>query len=246
VDWGDDDFSLPTNIGGPVLKAAMQLLRGPDRMEQMRMQLLELQLAKAVTGAATIIRQCEAAEALQVELRQDWAIMGMRGAGKTALAVGLGTVIGNCFAVGWAPELANVYGFVAGTWREAQKHVDGAILLDEIAIAQLPKAELFKALALARQNNVHVIYTAQSSAAVPIDCWRLGPTIAFKRPDSIAAAFERPELVGICAHATQAFASVPKDDKTATLIYREGAYLMTRTGLPDSWNNKTSTLWRRA
>lgn len=238
----DLDLALPPGL----LKALFGMFRGPDRREALQTKLLELEVARAVAGAAQPYQVADFAELC--EDRADWVILGTRGSGKTACAVSLGHGMASAlgvpvFGVGWPDDAAAQVGVKALPWKAAREQRDAVLLLDEFRLLELPPAELWKLLALARQQGSACIVTAQSSAAVTPDVFRIGVRLAWKSVDLVGMGFERPELAALTAAARLVLSQLPAPSGLACFI--DGRWLGAQNPLPAGWSERASKLWRR-
>lgn len=240
-DVPDLDLRLPPGL----LQAVVGMFKGPDRREQLQTKLLEIEVARAIAGAAQPYQVADFSELC--EDRADWVILGMRGSGKTALAAALGQGMAAALGVpllgvGWPDDVAAQCGARAVPWKAARDQRDAVLMLDEFRLLELPPAELWRLLALGRQQGCACIVTAQSSAAVTPDVFRVGVRLAWKSVDLVGMGFERPELATLTASARLVLSQLPAPSGLAAFV--DGRWLGAQNPLPVGWSDRASKLWR--
>lgn len=237
----DLEFSLP---GSAILRLVQGLLAKPNRMDQLREKLLELELAKAM-GAGVVAYQAVELDDLAAA-RRDWVLCGLRGSGKTATAVSLARRMADAlgmraYGVGWSTKAAEAVGLSPVSWASARGLQSAVLVLDEFRLLDVPPSELWRVLALGRQRECATICTAQSTAAITPDVFRIGVSIGWTAVDVVASQFEREELVSVTAAARTILAQLPSPGGLAALC--DGAWYGSRVPLPEGWTNEVSRLW---
>lgn len=250
LDDSDDLVAGSGSLPSGVFSLAKSLLSGflspPDRLREAQTRLAELELAERLARhAPKVYRQTDFFD--HVAERCDIVINGPRGSGKTAVAVALSQAAAQArnvklVGVDIPEEAARSLGFESKSWATAQYEHDAVLLLDEFRIRRPEKHSLWSVLALARQRNLTVVYTSQSTAAVTPDVFRLGPKLLFTGADPVAAAFEREELQEIVGVAAQLLATQPTMHWPAA-IYESGIWSVFDRPLPLGWSEDVSKLW---
>jgi hypothetical protein len=184
--------------------------------------------------------------------RRDWVAVGRRGSGKTALACAIAQGYlqqgREVFALQFPKTVAASLGFQSLPLTDWHKKKDCCILLDETQLrVKRGKGdeELQEHLALARQNNVAHVYTAQGLSSVNREILRMDATLLCKHIDPLASRFEREETADLLRQvvAIQAKIGAAKNP-AATLCYTGAGWLATATPLPQGWTSEISKLWR--
>jgi len=225
-----------------------QFFRPRDPIEEIRLRMAALELSRMVVGAAVTVNQLQWPACL-APVRQDWIIIGARGAGKTALAVAVGQELAAVLeqpllAVGVPQDVAGMIG--ARSVRSMSGHKDAVLLLDEAALRVRPgksDAALWETLSLARHRNVSVLWTSQTLAAVSRDILRLEAIIASRRVDPWSTKWEREEVADWMAQlvAIQTQQPLGLDEWVG---FTDGAWCRARTPLPKGWCDRVSRMWR--
>jgi len=240
----EPDIDLPIP-GGALLRALGHLFPPkPSRLDVLREKLLELELVKATTGGAVAYQAVPFGDLAAV--RRDWVVCGLRGSGKTAAAVAIARAMAEqngmrAVGVGWSPSIAARVGLEAVAWPVAKKLERAVLVLDEFRLLEVPPAELWRVLALGRQRECATIATAQSTAAVTPDVFRIGVALGWKSVDVVAAQFEREELREVAVTARMVLAQVPPPHGLASLV--DGSWIASANPLPAGWSEEVSRLW---
>lgn len=158
--------SFGLNFDGKMISQLLRAFLQPrDHTRELQEKLLEVQIARSLAGA-TVPYALIPWDQLPVD-RDDYVVVGRRGAGKTGFACALAQRLGRpAFAVNWPEPAAEALGFRACSWEHACRQQDATVLLDEFALRQPPSQELFQLLALARHRNIATIYTRSEEAHV--------------------------------------------------------------------------------
>jgi hypothetical protein len=229
-------------------KKVAAMLQPADPLRLIQIELAKIELAERLTAGKPVCYRAALSDDLVAE-RNDVVILGPRGSGKTALAVSLAQRASEArqvpiIAVDVPDKVCAAVGMTSKSWKIAQHERDAVILLDELRVRKVDKVGLWSVLALARQRNLTVISTAQSTAAVTPDVYRLGPSIVWTGADVVSAAFEREELSAMVAKAAQLLAAANAEQIAwpAAVIHR-GAWLLINRELPNGWSEEVSKLW---
>lgn len=225
---------------GLVLQVLGGLLKKPDPIEQLRRQVEEQRLRAELGGMLPAAAVTTPAELMSV--RRDFAIVGQRGAGKTAAAFALALAGPRrpILAVDWQGALP--HGVTRASFVNAARTPGACLILDEaalrIGIGQRT-TNVWETMALARQRDQVVIWTSQSAAALDLHVLRQGVTIAWLAGES---RFERPELEDE-ARVARGLLTANQTPHGSLAACVDGRWLLTRPTLPPGWSHDVSTAW---
>jgi hypothetical protein len=247
-----DDDPMPATGGGfrlPGIPAGLGRLLGgffekPDRRAELQAALLEIELRERL-GQGVVAYQPASVEQATQE-RADWVVMGPRGSGKTASAILIARE--QARSLGWQVRGVEFPRTVCGvepiSWGEAMKTDRVVLVMDEHRILSIKPDALWSALALARHRQRAFVMTAQSTAAIPPDVWRLGVVAGWKGIDLLGLGFEREELQ---SRARQAAAVLAAGVAPRAMAATDGrGWLLFDLSLPGGWTDADSLLWRGA
>ena len=238
ADAGAAGYSLPWQ------RMLSLVPRPPSARDLLEQRLLELRIAELERAHAPVAYRLVEMSDLP---ERDTVVLGGRGSGKTAFAVALAqhwakvsdlAVVG----VGWPGRIAELVGASVAPSNVWELR-DAIVLADEHSLVAAEKGRMWASYALGRQHRRRVISTAQSSAVVPPDVYRLGPVIVWRSVDDVALRFEREEVQPLVAMAASVLRSLGAGpDRFAA--YCDGGWLGGRFGLPQGWSDDVSVLWR--
>ena len=255
--WGDIVPALPTsgrgfslNGFGDLLKPLGQLFKQPDPLDAVRLRLALLELAKATSGGVLSYADVGTFDRLLIQDRQDWVLLGSRGAGKTAAAIWIAQILANALHLkpyvyrwpSWAAEAVGI-----SVIDSLDKLRDCIVVVDESGL-KLPIGKrddvLLDLVSLARHNNVSVIWTSQSASGVHRDILRQDVRVAWGRVDPVQVRFDRQELADLLAQVVSIQGS--RIWSPGLFCVPTGAgWSVAQAGIPQGWNESVSRLWRR-
>jgi hypothetical protein len=218
--------------------------RPPSARDLLEQRLLELRIAELEKATAPVAYRLATVAELP---ERDTVVLGGRGSGKTAFAVALAQHWAKAaglpmWGVGWPGRVAEAVG-VRVAPSDVWELRDAVVLADEHSLVAADKARMWASYALGRQHRRRVISTAQSSAVVPPDVYRLGPVLVWRAVDDVAVRFEREEVQPLVHTAASVLRSLGVGpDRWAA--YCDGAWWAGRCALPEGWSDDVSQLWR--
>lgn len=259
-DQGDGDDVLDVDFkASEVLSGGLRLARlasrlfnqGPSRLDELRAQMLELELEKMRGGPLPVFARIDEL----VELlgpRCDHVVIGRRGGGKSALGVGLAQLYSSMF---------HVEPCVVGMTRRAARQVhltpiqsvtdapaDSITLVDEAGLMSIEGSvrnrvkDLRRMLATARHAGRSFIFVAQHTASLDRELLRYEAGWWYKQVDERASLFGREEVV---EHVERAAAVLRGyDGPEWTLLELGGRSFLTQNGLPAGWDEDVSKCLR--
>lgn len=244
-------FRVPTSLIDLIGRAAISAVfpQKPSELELLRTRLLELQLAKEVIGTTVAYQSVQPSE-IWGEWPGDWVWIGSRGSGKTAGAVAAAQLQSSSVrwcAVDWSPQHAAMVGAESVPWSRVKDLRDAVVVVDETRLrlprGTKPDEAMFELLALGRQRGLRVHWTTQSTASVPRDVLRMGPTLCFRRSSLIADKYGRQELEREIASARIVREAVG-DTPGRVVGCSDAGWWVTELSLPVGWTDDVSKLWR--
>lgn len=216
----------------------------PTEEDLLRVRLLRLEVAKAEGRSVT---QCVQSDPVAFcEASGSLVFVGAKGTGKTVAACSAADIIARAMGVevlgvDWPKQL------LPGSWRSvsvgsALVAKDAVVIMDE-SVLRLKKgaAELWGAMALARQRNVRWIWTTQALSGVDIDVLRQG-VVRCWFPG--ASEWEREEVREEAAAARLTLRVVATGRLGVTVTVADGLSLVVSWPLPPWWSEAHSKLWR--
>ena len=233
-------FSLPA-LG----RLANFFPKPPSQRDLLEQRLLELRVAELERALRVVPWRLVSSFA---ELPgRDVVVLGGRGSGKTAFAVSLAQYWSESeqrpvYGVGWRDDLAKS----VGVWKapdDVWRCRDCVVLADEHSLIASDKAEMWRSYALGRQQGRRVISTSQSTAAIPPDVFRLGPTLVWRSVDALALHYEREEVQPIVRQAGAILASMG-NGLERWVAFADGQWFGGNVALPKGWSDDVSQLWR--
>jgi len=226
---------------GTILRTLAQFR--PDPEAQLRRRLLEAQLER-LNPRPPIPFVPAPWEAIDWTERTDVIVTGDRGSGKTALAAAIAQASQRPIAcIDWPSGPAETIGGRTVSAELIASLPRCVLVLDEARLrTQHRKPEwLWSMIALARQRDHSLIWTAQSTASIAPDILRMDARLAFKRTNPIAARFGREELSDIATAAKTLLDT--REGPGATAILDGGQWILTDAPLPAGWTDRVSRLW---
>lgn len=183
--------------------------------------------------------------------RQDMLVFGVRGSGKSVfcarageIALACGQTVRSC---GFPDATAAELGFEPYDG-PLDKLEDCVVIVEEAGLAYAAGKKkdeaLERALALARHNNVSLIWNAQNMAQMQKGILRHEALLVFKRIDPFARLFEREEVAPIMEALVAIQTQHPAEGPSQTVILDGGKWVLTDTPLPTIWNQDLSKMHR--
>ena len=242
------------NLGGlgQLLRPLGSLLRPSDPLETVRLRLALLELAKATSGGVVGWRDVGSLANVVPAERQDWCLLGSRGAGKTATGVWIAQHLARVLevpavALGWPIWAAERVGLKSVPTLDRLS--DCVVFVDEAGLRLKPGKRdeaLSEMVALARHENLSLIWTSQSAAGIHRDVLRQDVRVAWLRVEPVQVRFDREELADLLAQVVSIQGSSGGPWPAGRLCIPAGTgWVSAQSPLPAGWDEEVSKLWRR-
>lgn len=217
-----------------------------------------LEIGANADGFGDSVEQKDAYEWAQgFKVGKVMAILGRRGAGKTAMAAKIGEF---CAAVHHMPV------FWLGLPPEAQAHLptwikiiddleqcpnNGVVICDETGLEFLSlnftknkNVYLRRLLFIARQKRLIFVFATQHSKDIEASIIRMVDCIIFKEPSLTQPENERREILVMAKRAASAFKQIPNERRIAAAYVIDDKYEgIIETKLPTFWSEPLSNIY---
>lgn len=251
-------FAAP--LVGQLMEKLMGGNAGSEILQELQIREACIRIEKLQNGGVTPVR-CDPVRALGNILadedgapmwgRQDMLIFGTRGSGKSATAAWIGELAQQLgervVSVGYPDRVAHALGFEPTTV-PLHKLQDCVVLVEEAGLAfsssKKKDDSLEKALALARHNNVSLIWNAQNMAQIQRGILRHEALLIFKRVDPFARLFEREEVGDLMTALVAIQTQHPAESPAQTVCLSGGNWALTDVPLPSRWTDQISVMHR--